>query len=286
MPITELNHYFVRSRDIERSRNFYCEALGFEVMPRPDFPFPGYWLGVGGKVQVHMGPDGAPEATGHYFGTSAASARDNAGVVDHIAFQGTDAAGHGPATREARAADEDAAHRRDFAVPDLRVRPGRTDDRTELPRSRRRAHLGTVFAWREREPRVTRVARGDFAVKLVPLAVEGQPEGSRIGRMSIDKSITGDLVATTTGQMLSAMTEVKGSAGYVAIERVDGVLDGRKGTFVLQHTGTMNRGAPSLSVTVVPDSGTDELAGLAGEFRIIIADGRHSYEFSYSLPEP
>ena len=93
MPITELNHYFVRSRDIERSRSFYCEALGFEVMQRPDFPFPGYWLGVGGKVQVHMGPDGAPEATGHYFGTSAASARDNAGVVDHIAFQGTDAEG-------------------------------------------------------------------------------------------------------------------------------------------------------------------------------------------------
>jgi len=104
--------------------------------------------------------------------------------------------------------------------------------------------------------------------------------------MSIDKSITGDLVATTTGQMLSAMTEVKGSAGYVAIEQVEGVLDGRKGTFVLQHSGTMNRGAPSLSVTVVPDSGTDELAGLAGEFRIIIDEGRHSYEFDYSLPEP
>jgi hypothetical protein len=133
---------------------------------------------------------------------------------------------------------------------------------------------------------VNRVARGDFVVKLVPLAVEGQPEGSRIGRMSIDKSITGDLVATTTGQMLSAMTEVKGSAGYVAIEQVEGVLDGRKGTFVLQHSGTMNRGAPSLSVTVVPDSGTDELAGLAGEFRIIIDEGRHSYEFDYSLPEP
>jgi catechol 2,3-dioxygenase-like lactoylglutathione lyase family enzyme len=93
MPITELNHYFVRCRDIERSRRFYCEALGFEVMPRPNFPFPGYWLGVGGKVQVHMGPDKAPEATGHYYGTSAASARDNAGVVDHIAFQGTDAEG-------------------------------------------------------------------------------------------------------------------------------------------------------------------------------------------------
>jgi hypothetical protein len=133
---------------------------------------------------------------------------------------------------------------------------------------------------------VNRVARGDFVVKLVPLAVEGQPEGSRIGRMSIDKSITGDLVATTTGQMLSAMTEVKGSAGYVAVEQVDGVLDGRKGTFVLQHSGSMTRGAPSLSVTVVPDSGTGELAGLAGEFRIIVAEGRHSYEFDYSLPEP
>ncbi len=128
------------------------------------------------------------------------------------------------------------------------------------------------------------VARGEFIVKLVPLAVEGQNEGSGIGRMSIDKSISGDLSATTTGQMLSAMTDVKGSAGYVAIERVDGVLNGRKGSFVLQHSGTMNRGAPSLSVTVVPDSGTGELAGLAGEFRIMVANGKHSYEFSYSLP--
>ena len=102
--------------------------------------------------------------------------------------------------------------------------------------------------------------------------------------MSINKSISGDLVATTVGQMLSAMTKVKGSAGYVAIERVDGVLAGRKGTFVLQHMGTMNKGAPSLSVTVVPDSGTGELAGIAGEFNIIIAGGKHSYEFKYTLP--
>jgi catechol 2,3-dioxygenase-like lactoylglutathione lyase family enzyme len=93
MPITELHHYFVRAKDIERSRSFYCDALGFEVMPRPDFPFPGYWLGVGGKVQVHMGLDAIPEAAVHYLGTSAASARDNAGVVDHIAFQGSDAQG-------------------------------------------------------------------------------------------------------------------------------------------------------------------------------------------------
>jgi catechol 2,3-dioxygenase-like lactoylglutathione lyase family enzyme len=91
MPITELNHYFVRAKDIERSKSFYSDALGFEVMPRPNFPFPGYWLGVGGKVQVHMGLDGVPAAAAYYFGTSAASARDNAGVVDHIAFQGNDA---------------------------------------------------------------------------------------------------------------------------------------------------------------------------------------------------
>lgn len=93
MPITELNHYFVRAHDIERSKSFYCGALGFELMPRPDFPFPGYWLGVGGRIQVHIGLDGVPEAKSYYFGTSDQSARDNAGVVDHIAFQGTDAEG-------------------------------------------------------------------------------------------------------------------------------------------------------------------------------------------------
>ena len=131
---------------------------------------------------------------------------------------------------------------------------------------------------------MSQVAKGEFVVKLLPLEVEGQPQHSKIGRMSIDKTVSGDLVATTAGQMISAMTEVKGSAGYVAIEVVDGVLNGKKGTFVLQHTGTMNRGAPSLSVTVVPDSGTQELVGLAGEFNIIIAGGKHSYEFNYTLP--
>ena len=128
------------------------------------------------------------------------------------------------------------------------------------------------------------VAKGEFVVKLLPLPVEGQPENSKMGRMSIDKSISGDLLATTRGQMLSAMTDVKGSAGYVAIERVDGTLKGKKGTFALQHTGTMNKGNPSLSVTVVPDSGTGELIGLVGQFRIIVAAGKHSYEFTYTLP--
>lgn len=131
---------------------------------------------------------------------------------------------------------------------------------------------------------MTQLAQGTFTVKLAPLAFEGQPEGSKLGRLSIDKQITGDLVATTAGQMLSAMTETKGSAGYVAIERVTGTLHGRRGSFVLQHSGSMNRGAPSLTVAVVPDSGTDELVGLRGEFRIVIEGGQHRYEFSYSLP--
>lgn len=127
------------------------------------------------------------------------------------------------------------------------------------------------------------IARGEFEVKLAPLALEGQPANSKLGRMSIDKRITGDLVATTAGQMLSAMTDTQGSAGYVAVERVEGALHGRRGSFALQHTGTMTRGIPNLSVTVVPDSGTDELVGLSGTFKIMIAEGRHSYEFTYSL---
>jgi catechol 2,3-dioxygenase-like lactoylglutathione lyase family enzyme len=90
MPVLELNHYFIRARDLEVSRRFYCEGLGFEVMPRPEFGFAGYWLGAGGKVHVHMGLDGAPEAEPYYLGTTAASARDNAGVIDHIAFLASD----------------------------------------------------------------------------------------------------------------------------------------------------------------------------------------------------
>lgn len=128
------------------------------------------------------------------------------------------------------------------------------------------------------------IAKGEFIAKLAPRPMDGQPAELKIGRMSIDKTLSGDLVATTAGQMLSAMTEVKGSAGYVAIERVDGTLFGKRGTFLLQHHGMMNRGVPSLSVTVVPDSGTGELVGLTGEFTIIIANGKHSYEFKYTLP--
>ncbi|MBB5470462.1 hypothetical protein HDG32_006612 [Paraburkholderia sp. CI2] len=128
------------------------------------------------------------------------------------------------------------------------------------------------------------VAIGTFIVSLQPMPFENAEAESKLGRMSIDKQISGDLAATTQGQMLSAMTNVKGSAGYVALEQVTGTLAGKQGTFVLQHIGVMNRGAAALAVTVVPDSGTGELSGIEGEFRIDIVDGAHSYEFAYRLP--
>ena len=90
MPLTELNHYFIRANDLEKTKDFYCEVLGFQVMPRPTFPFPGYWLGVNGKIQVHMGPDGIDNAHLYYMGTPTGAVTDHAGVVDHIAFVATD----------------------------------------------------------------------------------------------------------------------------------------------------------------------------------------------------
>jgi hypothetical protein len=125
-------------------------------------------------------------------------------------------------------------------------------------------------------------ASGPFEVKLSPQTPDPADE-SGLGRMSIDKQFHGDLEATSQGQMLAAGTSVKGSAGYVALERVTGALGGRSGTFVLQHSGTMDRGAPTLSVTVVPDSATGELTGLTGKMNIIIAEGKHSYEFDYEI---
>jgi Protein of unknown function (DUF3224) len=130
---------------------------------------------------------------------------------------------------------------------------------------------------------VTTHAKGTFDVKVLPLA-DDHAAGAGLGRMSIDKQFHGDLEASSKGQMMSAMSSVKGSAGYVAMERVTGTLLGRKGSFALQHSGTMNRGTPALIVSVVPDSGTDELTGLSGTLTIIIADGKHSYDFEYDLP--
>ena len=130
---------------------------------------------------------------------------------------------------------------------------------------------------------MTTHASGTFEVKLVPQA--GQTEDTTVGRMTIDKQFHGDLEGTSKGEMLSAMGSVKGSAGYVAIEKVTGTLHGRSGTFVLQHTGTMTRGTPQLSVTVVPDYGTDQLTGLSGAMTIKIVEGKHFYEFEYALVE-
>lgn len=127
-------------------------------------------------------------------------------------------------------------------------------------------------------------ASGTFDVKLTPMPPEAQVGDPALGRMSLDKQFHGQLEATSKGQMLAARTAVEGSAGYVAMERVNGTLNGRAGTFVLQHSGTMARGAQSLSVTVVPDSATGELVGLTGSMRIIITGRQHSYEFDYTLP--
>ncbi len=132
-----------------------------------------------------------------------------------------------------------------------------------------------------KETIVSKHASGSFEVKMNPQTDEsGDPS---VGRMSLDKQFHGDLEATSKGQMLAVMTEVPGSAGYVAMERVKGTLHGLSGTFALQHSGTMTRSAPQLVITVVPDSGTGELAGLAGALKINIVDGKHFYEFDYTL---
>ncbi len=127
-------------------------------------------------------------------------------------------------------------------------------------------------------------AKGTFEVKATPQGAPDIAEGTTLARVSIAKTFQGDLVATSTVEMLSAMTSYKGSAGYVAIERVTGALHGRTGSFVLQHSGTMTRGAPQLTVSVVPDSGSGALAGLTGTMKIDIVDGKHFYEFGYTLP--
>jgi hypothetical protein len=135
----------------------------------------------------------------------------------------------------------------------------------------------------QKESVMTSHASGTFEVKLTPQVSDDKD--APVGRMSIDKQFHGDIEGTSKGEMLTGMTSVKGSAGYVAIEKVVGTLKGRHGTFILQHTGTMDRGAPQLSITVVPDSGTDELTGLTGKMTIRIDNGKHSYDFEYALTE-
>jgi hypothetical protein len=127
-------------------------------------------------------------------------------------------------------------------------------------------------------------ASGSFEVSMQPLANADVSSDPLLGRFLLIKKFSGDLDAQARGHMLSAGTAAKGSAGYVAIDQVTGVLGGRKGSFVLQHSGSMRRGAPTLSVMVVPDSGTGELAGLTGTLNINIVEGKHFYDFLYSLP--
>jgi hypothetical protein len=148
------------------------------------------------------------------------------------------------------------------------------------------AHEWESCKAREKGAIATMHARGTFEVKVnVQKADNKAAESANLGRMSIEKQFHGDLEGRSAGEMLSVGTEVKGSAGYVAMERVNGTLHGRTGTFALQHSGTMTRGEPQLSVTVVPDSGAGQLVGIAGKLTIKIADGKHFYEFEFTLPE-
>ena len=127
-------------------------------------------------------------------------------------------------------------------------------------------------------------ATGTFDVKITPQASDLAPEGPNLGRMSLDKQFQGDLAGTAKGEMLTAAgIAVKESAAYSAVERITGTLHGKQGSFALQHTGIMDRGTPTLNVTVVPDSGTAALAGLTGKMDIIIEGKLHKYVFDYEI---
>jgi uncharacterized protein DUF3224 len=130
---------------------------------------------------------------------------------------------------------------------------------------------------------MTATAKGPFDVKTTPQGATTDP--AAVGRLSLDKTFHGDLAGASVGEMLAVRTAVSGSAGYVAIERVTGTLAGRTGTFALQHWGMMDKGTPDLKISVIPDSGTGDLTGLAGTMTIDIQPGgKHFYTFAYTLP--
>ena len=137
----------------------------------------------------------------------------------------------------------------------------------------------------QKEKTLSAHATGGFDVKLSPLTLSEQSAEAKLGRMSIEKQYHGDLDATAKGEMLTAQSEMKDSGVFVAVERVTGTLNGKHGSFSMHHTGVMDRGKPDLRITVVPDSGTDELQGLTGTMNIKIDHGKHSYDFEYSLPQ-
>jgi len=149
-------------------------------------------------------------------------------------------------------------------------------------------HLCPFLVLLAQSPHYTKpmhTAKGTFEVTPKTQPANLEPLPSPLGRMALEKKFTGDLEAASHVEMLTAMTAVKGSAGYVAIEQVTGTLQGRTGSFVLQHSGTMQAGSQQLSVTVVPDSGTGQLTALEGKMTIRIENGKHFYEFTYSIPD-
>ena len=128
-------------------------------------------------------------------------------------------------------------------------------------------------------------ASGPFDVKAVQEGTPDKAEGSTLGRLSLDKQYHGALEATGKGEMLTVGTDVRGSGAYVAVERVTGTLNGRSGSFALQHSGTMTQGVPKLNITVVPDSGSGQLVGITGKMDIVIENGKHSYVLDYTMPD-
>lgn len=128
-------------------------------------------------------------------------------------------------------------------------------------------------------------AKGTFEVTIIPQPYQDGAGDSSVGRMAIAKVFSGEMNGTGSGQMLAYRSSVPGSAGYVAMEKVQGTLNGRQGSFIMQHNGIMNRGESQLTIRIVPDSGTDQLTGIAGEMLLNIEQGKHYYEFRYTLPE-
>ena len=131
---------------------------------------------------------------------------------------------------------------------------------------------------------MTTTAKGEFEVELTPAGTDDASEGLTLGRVTLAKRFVGSLEAVGQGQMLTAVTPVDGSASYVAIERISGTLLGRRGSFALQHAGTMGHGEQHLTISVVPDSGTGQLRGLSGHMTIRIEHGKHRYELEFALP--
>lgn len=144
--------------------------------------------------------------------------------------------------------------------------------------------VGALPLWGSSSQEATMTARGSFDVEIRPVAEDSFPDGTGLGRFSLVKQYHGDLEGTGTGEMLTASTPTEASGAYVAMERIDGTLAGRRGSFILQHSGAMTAEEQSLTIAVVPDSGTGELAGIDGTLRVEISDGDHFYHLEYTLP--